>query len=105
VSAPSPSRVTRGVLRRFLADLLLRCHGVKEIVLHSHRCRQQPRNLDTADTSAPRAALSSLMNGTALGNVPHWLVQLAIRLVPSALLCAVSVVVVLGLIANGYLPR
>jgi hypothetical protein len=45
------------------------------------------------------------MNGAALSNVPDWLVRLVIRLVPSALLCAVSVVVVLGLIANGYLPR
>jgi hypothetical protein len=77
----------------------------RECVPEDVRCRQQARNLDTAGTSAPRAALGSLLNGAALSNVPDWLVRLVIRLVPSALLCAVSVVVVLGLIANGYLPR
>jgi hypothetical protein len=100
-----PLRATRGVLRRFLADSPLRCHGVKETVLDSHRCRHQPGNPDTAVASAPRAATPSTVNGAAITNVPDWLVQLAIRLVPSALVCVLTVLVVLGLVANGYFPR
>jgi hypothetical protein len=83
----------------------LRCHGVKETVLDSHRCRHQPGNPDTAVASAPRAATPSTVNGAAITNVPDWLVQLAIRLVPSALVCVLTVLVVLGLVANGYFPR
>jgi hypothetical protein len=45
------------------------------------------------------------VNGAGITNVPDWLVQLAIRLVPSALVCVLTVLVVLGLVANGYFPR
>lgn len=44
------------------------------------------------------------MNGTAITRVPEWLVRLALRILPSALLCPLTVVVVLVLIDSGYIP-
>ena len=105
MSAPGPLRPTCGVLRWFLADSPLRCHSVKETVLDSHCCRHQLRNSDTAVASAPQATTPSIVNGAAVTNVPDWLVRLVMRLVPSALLCVFTVLVVLGLVANGYFPR
>jgi hypothetical protein len=77
---------------------------MKETVLGSHRCRQYPGKPDTTVTSGRRAVIPSTVNGTAIANVPGWVARLAIRLVPSALLCLLTVLVVLELIDNGYLP-
>ena len=103
VSCPGLSLANRGVLRPWLVDTPLRCHGVKETFLDNHHCRQQPASPDTAVTSASAwpAATPSTSNGAARSNVPDWLVRLAIRLLPSALLCPLTVLVVLGLVENG----
>jgi hypothetical protein len=45
------------------------------------------------------------MKDTTATNAPNWLARLAIRLLPSALLCPLTVFVVLTLVENGYIPR
>lgn len=44
------------------------------------------------------------INGAAITHVPEWLERLAMQILPSALLCPLTVVVVLALVENGYLP-
>jgi hypothetical protein len=45
------------------------------------------------------------MDDAAITNVPEWLVRLAILILSGALVCAFTVLVVLGLVDHGYLPR